>query len=430
MILWILATLLTAIAAVILAIPLIRRLDLPPSDAERVLQVSRDQLAEIEADAARGALSEADRDEARREVERRVLKVAKSAPAALTNGKDSGRILALGLLGGWIVVGSVGLYAVMGRPDLPSQPAQMRLQAAAQSQALPAGTGQATAVAAVTQNGTAAPAAGSVEEMIAGLVDRLEADPSDAEGWRMLGWSYFNTERYADAADAYAQAVALDGSDPDIWSAYGETLVRSARGMVSPDAVEAFDQAIALNPGDPRARFFKGMALEQAGDPEAAITAWLAILDGASPSADWVPGLVQRVEELAAATNFDLGDQLAGLSSALAQVPAPAPVLAPALPPSGGLAGPTQEQIAAAQDMDPQDRQAMIRGMVDQLAGRLQENPDDPDGWAQLIRSRMVLGEPDAAAAALGIAQGVFAADPGKLGIVEDGARSAGLTVN
>lgn len=426
MILWILATLLTAIAAVILAIPLIRRLDLPPSDAERVLQVSRDQLAEIEADAARGALSEADRDEARREVERRVLKVAKTAPAALTNGKDSGRILALGLLGGWIVVGSVGLYAVMGRPDLPAQPAQMRLQAAAPSQAMLAAPGQATAVAAVTQNGTAPPAAGSVEEMIAGLVARLEADPSDVEGWRMLGWSYFNTERYADASDAYAQAVALDGSDPDIWSAYGETLVRSARGMVTPDAVEVFDQALALDPGDPRARFFKGMVLEQAGDPEAAIAAWLAILDSASPSADWVAGLVQRVEELAAATNYDLGDQLAGFGASNSAAPA----IAPALPPSGGLPGPTQEQIAAAQDMDPQDRQAMIRGMVDQLAGRLQDSPDDPEGWAQLIRSRMVLGEPDAAAMALGIAQGVFSADPVKLGFVEDAARSAGLTLN
>lgn len=39
--------------------------------------------------------------------------------------------------------------------------------------------------------------AGDVDGRIAGLASRLKENPNDAEGWRMLGWSYFNTQRYA-----------------------------------------------------------------------------------------------------------------------------------------------------------------------------------------------------------------------------------------
>jgi len=49
-----------------------------------------------------------------------------------------------------------------------------------------------------------------VNTMIERLVARLETAPGDVKGWRMLGWSYFNTGRYKQAATAYARAVELD----------------------------------------------------------------------------------------------------------------------------------------------------------------------------------------------------------------------------
>jgi cytochrome c-type biogenesis protein CcmH len=53
--------------------------------------------------------------------------------------------------------------------------------------------------------------------------------------------------------------------------------------------------------------------------------------------------------------------------------------------------------MAAAKDMSPEDRQAMIRGMVQRLATRMEQNPDDVDGWMRLGRSYGVLQQPDAA---------------------------------
>lgn len=58
------------------------------------------------------------------------------------------------------------------------------------------------------------------------------------------------------------------------------------------------------------------------------------------------------------------------------------------------LRGPSQEEITAAMEMSEADRTDMIRGMVDGLAARLAESPQDAPGWARLIRARLVLGDP------------------------------------
>jgi tetratricopeptide (TPR) repeat protein len=55
-----------------------------------------------------------------------------------------------------------------------------------------------------------------VNTMIERLSARLEASPDDAKGWRMLGWSYFHTERYKEAVVAYARAVALDANSAEL----------------------------------------------------------------------------------------------------------------------------------------------------------------------------------------------------------------------
>ncbi len=56
-------------------------------------------------------------------------------------------------------------------------------------------------------------------------------------------------------------------------------------------------------------------------------------------------------------------------------------------------AGPSAEQIQAAEAMSEEDRQAMIENMVSGLAARLYQNPEDPEGWKRLIRARKVLGQ-------------------------------------
>ncbi|MDA0338545.1 MAG: tetratricopeptide repeat protein, partial [Proteobacteria bacterium] len=59
--------------------------------------------------------------------------------------------------------------------------------------------------------------------------------------------------------------------------------------------------------------------------------------------------------------------------------------------------GPTAEDMAAAQQMSAEGRTEMIRGMVEGLAARLEESPDDLEGWQRLGRAYGVLGETDKA---------------------------------
>lgn len=92
--------------------------------------------------------------------------------------------------------------------------------------------------------------------------------------------------------------------------------------------------------------------------------------------------------------------------------PLPAAAAAPDATTPHPVGGPSQEDVAAARDMAPEDRQQMIRGMVDGLAAKLEADPGNFQGWMQLIRSYGVLGEKEKAKAALDTALAQFARAP------------------
>jgi len=378
MTLWIILTFLTTATALALAIPLIRRFDTPPSAEAQIIEVGKAQLAELENEAARGQIDVEEAALAKSEIERRIVAAAKVPKTAFTSVAPRKRIGMVFAVGGWLVAGATGLYFMFGRPDLPTQPFMAANAPAAAAPVLVAEPQRGAAIA------EAPP--GNVDDLITSLEARLAENPEDAAGLRMLAWSYFNTERYALAAETYGKSVELDASDPDVLSAYAESRVRAADGLVDARTVEISRQALALNPDDARAGFFIGMAEEQAGNPEEALAIWQAILNKAQPGDDWAPGLAQRVEELRA--------ELGGAAPSIPLLSGGA-VNLPTAP------GPTQADVTAAQDMTEQDRAAMISGMVERLAGRLAQEPNDPEGWQRLIRAYMVMGDEDKAREAL-----------------------------
>ena len=86
-----------------------------------------------------------------------------------------------------------------------------------------------------------------------------------------------------------------------------------------------------------------------------------------------------------------------------------------------------QNQKAAIQAMQPEDQQAMIKGMVAKLAARLDASPGDSDGWIKLMRAYMVLNDPANAKTALDKALVAFAADPEKLKTLQAAATELGV---
>jgi cytochrome c-type biogenesis protein CcmH len=142
--------------------------------------------------------------------------------------------------------------------------------------------------------GTAA-ALPDVDTMIASVEERLVRDPSDADGWMMLGWSYANTGRTREAVPAYARAAQLRPDDPEVLGQYGAALVALAGGQVDGEATAVFDRVLALSPEDPRGLYYAGLARVQDGD-EAAGTALLRRALAAAPSdAPWLADLRARL---------------------------------------------------------------------------------------------------------------------------------------
>lgn len=376
--LWIAFGALTAAALAALVLPVIRAKRGGPGRAAYNLAVYQDQLREIDIDVERGVLSADEAEPARVEISRRMLDAgpAKDAPTEEFGGARSGRAVGAVQLAGIAVIAvaipaiAISTYVSRGSPDEPGQPFASRSDVrVAQEQAAPDG----------------------MAEMVRRLAGRLAAEPDDLDGWLLLGRTYTVLERYADAADAYGEAAKLAPGDPMVLSFLGESLVYSAGGTVTQPAIEAFDDVLAAEPRNVAARYYRALARAQAGRFQDAFDSWFALAADSPADAPWLPDLRDRLEETA--------DEL-GIDFAMPEPLPPAQVAeAPAAPPAPAR-GPTAEDIEAAGELDDEDRGAFIRSMVERLAARLEENPDDLQGWSQLARSYEVLGETEKAAEA------------------------------
>lgn len=401
--LWMILTLMTVLAAVGLAIPLVRRRDAAREQRADAVSVLKDQLGEIEAQAAAGALAQPEAEALKTDLKRRVLAEGRK-PEAQARPLPEKTLLAVALgIVAVVTLAGTGLYLKIGRPDVPGGSA---LKAAG------------PAAMATTAEGHPQ---GEVGAMIAQLEAQMRERPDNAEGWRMLGWSYMQTGRNAEAAEAYGKAAALDPDNAEYLSAQGEATVLAADGAVTPAAEAVFRRAVAADPGDPRARYYLAVAKDQRGDQEGAMNDWIALLRSAPPDAPWALEVRAFVEKVAADRNIDLAGRLPPLQTAQAPMGAPPMGAAPR--------GPTQEQMAAAQDMSEGDRQQMIQGMVSGLADRLKQNPKDRAGWERLMRARMVLGQTREAAADYRDASRAFAGSPADQQALRSTAQQLGVPV-
>ena len=358
MIPWAVFAALAALAGAALALPLRRARGAAGRRADYDLAVFRRQLADLEADRARGHIAADEARAARLEIERRILAADAAGQRENPAGPepDRGRAGALAAAAIGVPLLSLAIYALTGAPGTPDRPLAER-------------------------TAPAAPMPADVAEAIAGLAERLRENPDNLEGWLLLGRSYAATARYREAAEALASAAALAPGDAGIAASVGEALFYAAGGAVTPAAARQFDAALEIDPAHPGARYYRGLAAAQAGDPEAAFAAWTALAEDAAPDAPWLPELRERLRAAAA----ELG------------VPPPA-VAAEA---AESAPAPDDSEFAAAAaamaELSPAERQAAVEGMVASLEARLGETPDDVEGWRRLARAKQTLGDAGAA---------------------------------
>lgn len=337
--------------------------------------VYKDQLAEIEQDRERGLIDAVEAEAVRAEVARRLLSHASDGHAGSSAGMTpavASRWTAIAI-GTIVPVASLALYLVSGSPSLPSQPFGARV---------------------ATPHSKA-----TVDELIAKVEARLKANPEEGQGWDVIAPIYLRMGRADDAAQAYARAMKLLGETPERLLGFAESNVIAANGVVGEGARKAFQRVMEIEPTNFEARFGLALAKEQDGNKDAAIADYKAIYEEIPPDIPWRAGL---------------GDRLAALG-------APQPEAAT------GARGPTAADVAAAEKLSPEERQAQINRMVEGLSLRLKENGSDLEGWVKLVRAYAVLGRSADAAAALSQARKNFTADAKALGELDQLAKGLGL---
>jgi cytochrome c-type biogenesis protein CcmH len=393
MILWALLTLLCCLTCIAISIPLIRRYEASEGDRSHLL-VYRAQLGEIERDEKAGQINAQEAVVAKAEIQRRILAAAKSFESAPEKSWTPlmQNVLVFGA-GLFVALGAVSVYSVIGRPDLTS------------SSVTP------TVPAAPT---TAGATVDTVDDKVKALEARMQANPADAKGWRMLGWAYFNTGHYDKSVVAYGKALDLTPDDIEAKSALAEAKVMVAGNRVTPEAQAMFDEVLKVAPKDERARFYHSLALEQAGNAAGALDSWLSLYADAPAEAGWLVDVRSHAEALAKQLGKDVSAQLATKQVA-ATLPGP---------------DTNPEAAAAIQQMPASDQQAMIKTMVQRLADRLRTSPNDAEGWKRLIHARMILNDPTAAKKAYEDALKAFNGDAATQADLKNAALSEGVGIN
>lgn len=173
---------------------------------------------------------------------------------------------------------------------------------------------------------------------------RLVEEPTNIDAWIWIANAQGLSRRYDEAALAMAEAAVLDPGNAELLARQGEFIVLAHGGLVTPSARLLFAQSLGIDASQPVARFYGGVALAQAGDTGGALVVWRDLLEDSPADAPWIGELHRHISD------------------------------------AGGTAGDSAD-----------DTLAMITGMVEGLAQRLEDEPDDLEGWKRLAHSYTVL---------------------------------------
>jgi len=335
---------LAAIAAAVLALPLLRRPHEGTDRTDAGIDFYRSQLAELDADEAEGLVSADEAAAARIEIKRRLLRAAEQPRGAATGPASPHRRLAV-LLVVSVLGASFIFYLSRGNPGLEDHPAPDASQLDADH--------------------------ADIDTLITRLAARMEEHPDALDGWLLLGRNARAIGRFDLAVNAFQHAVALEPQSVDHKAALAEALVAQAAGLVTPEARALFEQVTDTDPANPVARYYLAMAAFQARNFEAAYDGWSALAADIPPDTP-LAGMLQQ-----------------DLSRAARHLGIEPPVIAAPEAPKG----PSAADMQAAAGMTDEERNSMIRGMVEGLAAKMEQNPDDLAGWLRLGRAYTVLGE-------------------------------------
>lgn len=410
MLFWIITAALVAILALLFVLAVLRGAQNGAAEtpASYDMQVYRAQLRELDRDVERGVTSKEEAGRTKIEIARRMLEADRKVQACSDPGRaPKGANLALAVAGVVLAGAAFWLYGRMGAQGYADQPIAMRIADA--NRLYESRPDQEKAEKLVRAR--LADNLPGVDPNFAELMDKLRAavakNPDDPEGLELLARNEAATGHFDAAWKAQKRLITIkgDGATAGDYARLGELMVVAAGGLITPEAERAFATALRKDPGNGLSLYYIGLMMAQNQRGDRAFRIWDGLLRNSQPSDPWVPMIEQNIRELA---------WLAGEARYTPPVPR--------------SPGPSQQDIANAARMSPEDRQQMIQGMVDGLFDRLTTSGGTSAEWVRVITSFVTLGEVGRAREAWSAAQQALADQPDALAQVQRAARKAGVS--
>ena len=249
---------------------------------------------------------------------------------------------------GWWCWGQQGCYIrCYGRPDLPDQPLVKRTAELAEKQA---------------------EASAQTAELDAAFTAAQQAatdQPDNLDAWLQLALTAARRGDAQTEIKALSAALELTEGAPEIKAMIAEAMSRAAGGQVTVPARQLIDEILKQSPDEPRALFLNGLAAYQDEEFQLAIDRWMYLYTLSAANAPWLATLEENIGRAAEEGNLKRPDFAAARADG------------------------AQSELA---DLPEDQQQEMIEQMVDGLAARLKDDPEDREGWLRLARSYEVLG--------------------------------------
>jgi len=271
----VIAALLAALGLAFILPPLLRtRAGRDVDRARANLGVLKDQLVELEADHARGAVDDAQYAEIKSELERRVLEDAQAAeaPAGAAPRRARWPAVVVALV---MPLAAAGLYSQLGDPS-----------------ALDPGL-QAT-----RQDPTDGHMSGEqIEQMVVALRKRLESEPDNAAGWSTLARTYYQMRKYDEAVQAFDRLVAMIPDDASLLADYADAAAMAQGRKFDGKPRELVARALKLDPTQWKALAMAGTDAFDQGNYKLAVAHWEQLRAQLPPESPIAKNIVNSIAE-------------------------------------------------------------------------------------------------------------------------------------
>ena len=456
---WILSLGACILCALWLCLPFLRRTEVERDETDAALSIYRDQLDEVDRDLMSGLISAPEAEAARREIETRAVKAARNTVGGMSASRRSpvlaATIIALlcgGSLAGYAALGAMGYQdrplaerkteALVKRAQAGDIKSRIQLlvetvekhpdsfedwwllarsyaasgdnasaadayRRAAELSNNEPGVLSAYAEAMTLANGNKVPKAAKIlfqqiltksedpraryylalskaqeQDFEGALTDwgALAADSDPSAPWmQLVRRDIINMARFTETD---VRRFLPDAGETEIAKAGGKTADADRNALTKQAA--ALNKALNAEPAD----YLSWLELAQVQSDLGETGEAKATLQTARRHFAAAPFILSKIDAKAADLGLDF-------------------IKAP--PPSKKLSG---SDIDAIQSLPKQEQTDLIEGMVAGLAAKLEENPNNPDGWAMLVRSYAHLGDIDKAEATFAKAKTHYQSNP------------------